>query len=193
MRGFAWAAIAVAALPAVSFGFGKALPIWVNGTGVWQEADDAILISPANITMAAGDTTPSIFGEFYKSGVTESAGPGTGVVAQLGYGAFGSDPRTSTWTWLPVTYDQQDGNFDEYLGNITINTVGTYTYTYRFSLDNGGTWTAADLAGCGANPAVAFNPNDIGTLNVTNTPVPEPASVSVLGTSVFILLRRKKA
>ena len=190
MRGFGWAIIAVAALSTVSLG--RALPIWVNGTGLWQESDDAILISPANITMAAGDTTPSISGEVYKSGVTESAGPGANVVAQLGYGAFGSDPRYSTWTWLPVIYNQQDGNFDEYNGNITINTAGIYAYTYRFSLDNGGTWTAADLAGCGANPAVSFLPNDIGTLHVTDTPVPEPASVGLLALTVAPILRRRR-
>jgi hypothetical protein len=185
-------AIAVAAMSTASFGFSHALPVWVNGTGVWQEANVATLVSPATITMNAGDTTPSILGTLYDSGVTETAGAGVGVVAQLGYGAFGSDPRFATWTWLPVTYYSQLGTADEYTGSFSIATPGTYAYTYRFSLDNGGTWTAADLAGDGSNPAVAFIPSDIGTLIVNQLPVPEPASVSLLASSGLLLLRRRR-
>jgi hypothetical protein len=185
-------AIAVAVMSTASFGFSHALPFWVNGTGVWQEADVATLVSPATITMNAGDTTPSILGELYDSGVTEPTGPGTGVVAQLGYGAYGSDPRYAVWTWLPVTYYSQLGTADEYTGSFSINTAGTYAYTYRFALDDGGTWTAADLAGDGSNPAVAFLPNDIGMLTINQLPVPEPASAGLVASSALILLRSRR-
>jgi hypothetical protein len=187
----AFSAIALAALSSTCFGFAS-LPVWVNGVPVWQQADQATLISSATISMSAGSTTPDILGSLYKSGLTESAGPATGVVAQLGYGAFGSDPRYSTWTWLPVTYYSQLGTADEYTGSFSISTPGTYAYTYRFSLDNGGTWTAADLAGDGSNPAVAFVPSDIGTLTVNQLPVPEPAGISLFALSAFPLWRRRR-
>ncbi|HEY1683474.1 MAG TPA: PEP-CTERM sorting domain-containing protein [Tepidisphaeraceae bacterium] len=186
------ALLALTCISSVSFGFASALPVWVNGVPVWQQGDVATLVTPATITMTAGSTTPLIFGSIYKNNLTEAAGPASNVVAQLGYGAIGSDPRYSTWTWLPVTYDQQLGIADEYTGNITISTPGTYAYTYRFSLDNGGTWTAADLAGDGENPAVAFDSTDIGTLNVTETPVPEPASMGVLGSIAVLFFKRRR-
>lgn len=184
-------AVGLSLIGSTCFGFAS-LPVWVNGVPVSQQADVATLISPATITMNAGDTTPTILGSLYKSGVTEAAGPASLEVAQLGYGAYGSDPRTSTWTWLPVIYDQQLGTADEYMGSFSMNTPGVYAYTYRFSLDNGGTWTAADLAGCGENPAVAFNASDIGTLTVNSLPVPEPAVVSIVALSLLPLWLRRR-
>ena len=180
------------AVPALAVAPPPALPYWVNGTGAWQEADNAILVSPPSIFMYAGDTTPSILGQIYKNSVTESPGPAGNVVAQVGFGAFGSDPRFSTWTWLPATYNLQIGNNDQYTANFSINVPGTYAYTYRFSLDNGGTWTAADLAGTGSNPPIAFDPNDIGKLTVSDIALPEPAYIGILALGTTIGLRRRR-
>src|SRR6185503_5179352 len=39
---------------------------------------------PASITVAANQSTPSIYGRIWKQGVTDAAGQGAGITAQLG-------------------------------------------------------------------------------------------------------------
>jgi hypothetical protein len=141
--------------------------------------------------MAAGDTTPSILGQLYKSGVTESPGPADDVIAQIGYGPAGTDPRYGDWTWLPAAYSSQIGDDDQYTGDLSGLLPGTYAYTYRFSIDDGSTWAAADLTGDGSNPDVSFIAGDIGTLTVT-PPAPEPASMGAITLTALILCRRRK-
>lgn len=185
------AGAAVVALP--NFSSAMAIPMWMNGTGLWQEADDAILISPETITMNAGDTTPTILGQLYKDTITESAGPAASVVAQLGYGAIGSDPTTSAWTWVSTNYDSQVGDNDQYAGEFSIDDAGTYAYTYRFSLDNGGTWTAADLDGAGSAPGLSFDSDKLGKLTVVEHPIPEPASLSLIGLAAILCRRSRRS
>jgi hypothetical protein len=75
------------------------------------------------------------------AGVTEPAGQGAGVIAQFAYGPTGSDP--ATWTWVPMTYNTDVGNNDEYKVDFTPEQVGSYQYLARFSTNLGGNWTYA--------------------------------------------------
>ena len=47
---------------------------------------------PPTISIVHGDTTESIYGQVWMSGVTDSPGMGAGIIAECGYGADGSAP-----------------------------------------------------------------------------------------------------
>mgnify|MGYP000861088032 CR=1 FL=1 len=71
------------------------------------------------------------YGQVYKAGVTEAAGQGSGITAEIGYSTTNTDP--STWTnWSPATFNVQVGNNDEYTGTLSGLASGTYYYTFRY-------------------------------------------------------------
>ncbi|AWI25646.1 hypothetical protein [Flavobacterium pallidum] len=71
------------------------------------------------------------YGQVYKSGVTEAAGQGAGIIAELGYSTSNTDP--ATWTnWIAATFNTQSGNNDEYIANLSGLSSGTYYYTFRY-------------------------------------------------------------
>ena len=139
-----------------------------------NECDFCILQFPSNITAVSGSTTQNIYGRIFEAGVTEAEGASASITAQLGYGPAGSDPRTSVgWTYFNATFNVQVGNDDEYQATmIAPQAVGTYRYTFRFSLDGGANWSYADLDGAGSNPGLAFDPNNLGAMGVA-TACPE--------------------
>ncbi|MEO8286285.1 MAG: alpha-amylase family glycosyl hydrolase [Chloroflexota bacterium] len=83
----------------------------------------------------------TVFAQLYVAGVTEPAGQGAGVIGQFAYGPTGSNP--ATWTWVPMVYNGDTGNNDEYRVTFTPEQVGTFDYLARFSTDLGGHWTYA--------------------------------------------------
>ncbi len=95
--------------------------------------------------------------QVYKEGVTNSAGQGVGITAELGYSTTNTNP--ATWTnWISATYNVDAGNNDEYMANLgTAVGVGTYYYAYRYKLNSGDFY----YAGTGG----AWN-NDNGELTV---------------------------
>ncbi|MEQ8986034.1 MAG: chitobiase/beta-hexosaminidase, partial [Deltaproteobacteria bacterium] len=96
-----------------------------------------------------------------------AAGPGANVIAQIGYGPAGTDPRTSTaWDWQAASFNVNVGNNDEYDGSFTVATPGSYLYTARFSLDGGLSFTYADLDGAGSNGGLDFSLAQLGQLTV---------------------------
>jgi hypothetical protein len=104
--------------------------------------------SPESVQVAAGQPTPDILGTVFVAGVTDLAGQGTGVLAQVGYGTESTPP--STWTqWEDCTYLDDVGAHDRYSGTLTVPAEGTFDYAYRFmhEPDPGTTWTYADLDG----------------------------------------------
>ena len=181
--GTAVAALAVAR-PAVA-------QTWVNESGSATEADFVNLQFPSSFTLNPGQQSPSIFGRIYEATVTEAVGANAAVTAQVGYGPGGSDPTAvspndPSWTWFSAAYNVQVGNDDEYMGAITApGAAGTYAYTYRYSLDGGATWTAADLNGAGANAGLTFEPAQLGVMTV----VPEPWGAASLGMSGLACMR----
>ena len=148
----------------------SARTIWVNETNVASEADFVKLQSPSSFLVNAGDPTPFIYGRIYEFGKTEGAGANASIAAYVGYGAVGSDPRFDTsWLWFAAVFNVQVGNDDEYKAQFTTPLVnGTYAYTYRFSVDGGLTFTAADLDGAGSNFGLTFDSSQLGTMTVVN-------------------------
>lgn len=97
-------------------------------------------------TVSASTTTDSVYGQLWIDGVTGQAGPTSGLIAQLGYGEQGSDPRGWT-TWSNMEFNTDAGNNDEYRGVMQPATPGSYSYFTRYSTDDGTTWTYGDLDG----------------------------------------------
>ena len=72
-----------------------------------------------------------------------------------------SDPRTDgSWVWFPAFCLEQAGSANRITGTLNVPEPGTYSYCYRFTLDDGLTFNYADLDGG------SFDPAETGTLTV---------------------------
>jgi hypothetical protein len=111
---------------------------------------------PATIlSLEAVPTT--VYGRVYIAGLTSlttRTDPYPALKAQAGYGPNGSDPTAAGWTWFDAApntaYDGNDfaePNNDEYMAALPAPASGgsPYDFAYRFSGDNGTTWTMCDL------------------------------------------------
>ncbi|OWY24724.1 hypothetical protein BVG80_04955, partial [Sphingobacteriales bacterium TSM_CSM] len=129
--------------------------------------DYANLQFPASSAICQGNSFTA-FGQVYEPGVTEAAGAGAGITAQIGYNTSNTDP--STWTnWTAATFNIQSGNNDEYAGTLSGLAPGTYYYTFRYSLNgcpyqyggfSGGFWNGTT----NVNGVLTVNPNHTITL-----------------------------
>jgi hypothetical protein len=99
---------------------------------------------PATTSSVSGAATEEIFGRVFVPGVTEGAGQGALVRAELGFGAVGVDPSDASWSWSPASYNASAAvaEHDEYVGRITATAPagGAFDYTLRFSTDDGQSW-----------------------------------------------------
>lgn len=109
---------------------------------VWTAAstttvDNCNLQFPQNGNIAVGDGF-DVYAQVYKAGVTEAAGPDSGMAAWIGYNTIDNNPNSSGWTWLPAAYNAQAANNHEYVANIgPALASGNYYYASRFQLDGG--------------------------------------------------------
>ena len=87
-------------------------------------------------------------------------------MAEVGFGPQGSDPRTTPdWSWYPADWNADyQSNQDEYRGNLIISSLGVYSYTFRFSDDDGRSFVYADYIPGTVN---GFSTSDLGTITVT--------------------------
>lgn len=131
------------------------------------EADYCVVQFPTSLSATTGTTTSTVYGQLFETGTTEAAGAPTSVRAQLGYGPPSSNPQYQSWTWVNATYNVQVGNNDEYQASFTAPAVGTYRYAYRFSLDQGVSWTVCDTDGSGGNTGLGFELQSLAPLTVT--------------------------
>jgi hypothetical protein len=125
-----------------------------------------VLLGPNTITVGVSQTTSVIQGEVYIQNVTNGAGAGRGVSAQLGYGT-GSD--LNTWTWVDMTYVGENGNNDIYETTITPTASGVFSYVVRFDGNTAPanpnlSWSYGDLDG--VYPGEPFELENAGVLNV---------------------------
>ena len=134
--------------------------------------DSAYIVGPATTSTTPGTPTVRLFGKVYEGGVTNAAGQGAGIMAELGYGPPGSDPADSTWVWVSATYGSDDGLFDRYYGTLSVPEIGSYDYAFRFTLNGGARWVYADLNGNaeGTNSANGYDPGMAGNLVVSRRP-----------------------
>lgn len=99
---------------------------------------------PQTLQVVSGAESGLVFGRVRVPGVTDGAGQGPDVLAELGYGPLGSEPDAPSWQWSPAEFNApSDGqDFDEYMARLRIAapTGGTFSYTLRFSADEGRSW-----------------------------------------------------
>lgn len=120
---------------------------------------NAYLENPAQTDVTSTNATVQVAvnGVVNVAGVTDAAGAGVGIIAQVGHGAPDADPANqSAFTWIDAAYvaDVPSVTFenDRYSGNVTLNAPtgsapATYSLAARFSVDNGTTWVLADRDG----------------------------------------------
>jgi hypothetical protein len=124
---------------------------------------------PISFSVAAGATTPLIYGRVYEAGLTDvNTGAPPGLFAEVGFGPVGFDPtRSNSWQWFGATFNQKYGNNDEFQGSFTAPPSGAYWFTTRFSLDQGLDWTYCDIQGAGLNGGLLpFDAWNLGTMTV---------------------------
>ena len=117
--------------------------------------------------------TDPLYGRVMHAGVTEGGGAGSGITAEVGRGAHGSDPSAGGWTWEAASYfDDVDhlgvDDADEYMAVLTVSSAGDYSYAFRFSVDHGESWRHCDLDGS----TDGFETDNAGTLRVMTATVP---------------------
>jgi hypothetical protein len=141
-----------------------------NETGASNELDYCNIQSPTSISVQTGTALPSVFSRVFEAGVTETGGASSSVVAQFGYGPVTTNPETqrSAWTFVTAPYNIQVGNDDEYMAPATTApAAGSYSYTFRYSVDGGATYTYCDINGAGSNAGLSFETPQLAPLTVT--------------------------
>jgi hypothetical protein len=98
-----------------------------------------------------------VYGQVYIEGVTTEDEPNVDIQSWIGWSSSNSDP--ASWTnWIPANFGSNEGNNDEYLGNLDaeMDTEGTFYYATRFkyldqdfvyggySESGGGFWNGTD-------------------------------------------------
>lgn len=108
----------------------------------WTQAstatvDYANLQFPQNGNIIVGNVF-NVSAQVYEPGITESPGPGAGILAWVGYHTINNNPKSIGWTWVPATFNSQVDNNDQFVANIgSALPSGTYYYASRFQIDNG--------------------------------------------------------
>ncbi|MBZ4416799.1 IPT/TIG domain-containing protein [Myxococcus sp. RHSTA-1-4] len=132
--------------------------------------------NPEHFYLPTDTTLVKVAGQVYAAGITQGAGGGSGVVAQLGYGPQDTDPRTSdAWTWVNATYKTEHGNNDEWEADLpNPGAVGTYRLAFRFSISENA-WRVCDADGVNDSTSgeLTFSLAKLGTLTVGSEP-PKP-------------------
>ena len=134
---------------------------------------------PLDQTAPAG-TVFVAYGRVYDLGITDrTAGVDAfaGLIGAAGYGPDGSDPSVDDagWVWFAATGNPAwdgavagEADNDEYVADVVTPSVGTYDLAYRFSLDDGVTWTYCDGGNAGSSDGYAAA--DAGALTATPSP-----------------------
>ena len=150
----------------------------LNETGLAGEADFC-RTNTLTATATSGQATTTIQGQVFEGGLTDNTlgGAAPGILAEVGFGAFNTNPTTTgAWNFTSVTtFTGETGtnnNDDLYTGTFTapvVAAVTTFSYVFRFSLDNGLNWTYCDgdAAGAGSNGGSDFTTATMGVLTVS--------------------------
>jgi len=107
----------------------------------------AVLQYPKTITKVKSiEPTENIYAQTYVAGLTDSGGSADAIMAQVGFGAQGSNP--ANWnSWVNMGYNTRSGNNYEYVATLTPEVTGTFDLLVRFSTDGGLTWQYGDQDG----------------------------------------------
>ncbi len=140
-----------------------------NESGLANEVDACSVELPVSLVLQTGASSGVVSALAFEGGVTEAAGAGANVVAELGFGPRTANPQHQPgWTWTAATFASQEGASDRYEASFTAPAPGAYGYAYRVSVDGGSTWTYCDLGGAGSDVGLTFETPRIPPLDVTN-------------------------
>ena len=122
---------------------------------------------PTTATITEGETV-TIFAQVYEPGITEGAGQGASITAEIGYSSADTTPD-GTWTWLSATHNASvTGNNDEYQVNLgTGLTPGTYYYASRFIKTGSSTYVYGGTNGSPWATSGVLTVNALGTPTAT--------------------------
>jgi hypothetical protein len=130
-------------------------------------------------------TDVTAYGRLYSGGLTDISGvndPAPEVIGYVGYGPDGTDPTVdATWVWTAGTPNAGYGpasplyeaNNDEYQAVLSVPVPGTYDFAFRFSGDDGATFTYCDGQDPGSSNG--YSPVDAGQM--TSSPAGPPPSL----------------
>jgi hypothetical protein len=135
--------------------------IYVAGTGPVDERSCQLL----GLSLAGGEPTAWVpsggsleaLGRVFIPGVTDGAGPPSGLVTQFGVGTEGQDARASEgWAWQQASFHADDvaGGADLFGTTLTPAYTGTRAVAFRYSDDGGQSWRYCDLDGSANGYAV---------------------------------------
>lgn len=120
------------------------------------------LDGPLSVETFQDMESEEIFAEVYEGGLTENGGGEGLVIAEIGYGPFGSDPSTSSqWQWLPAQYSHALGNNAVFVAQLKSSKAGKYAFTFRASVDGGQNYLYLDSDGVGGD--FGFDITKLGT------------------------------
>jgi len=120
---------------------------WTTSNGTCANTSDDVVITinginwantqwPPNALICSNGSLP-VFGQIFVAGLTEPAGAGAGIVAELGYSSANTNPNT--WiNWIPAVINPTPlltNNNDEYMATLSGLPAGIYYYAFRYSLN----------------------------------------------------------
>ncbi|MEZ4541109.1 MAG: alpha-amylase family glycosyl hydrolase [Chloroflexota bacterium] len=136
-----------------------------------------------NHTASATLLTDTIYSWVWIDGVTSQPGAPPGLLAEVGYGDS-TNTSDGSWQWFAMTFNEDKGNNDEYMGNLPRTEVGTFCYTTRYSGNGGNTWFYAVN---GPDEGNVTCPGPFGVLTITTggdiTAPDTPTNLTVTGVS----------
>ncbi|MBU1537291.1 lamin tail domain-containing protein [Myxococcota bacterium] len=121
--------------------------------------------SPFVVVTSTMDYSSGIYGRVEEPGLTEAAGQGPFITAQVGYGPVDSFPDDS-WNWTSTNYTSDHGNADQYNGFLSVSITGIYDMAYRMSMDGGLSWLPCDMDGVSRDGVETYDPSNSSTLTV---------------------------
>jgi len=91
-------------------------------------------------TISAAGRTDPVFGRVTIEGITSQTGEIPGILAEVCFAG-------KTTTCSPMTFSSDVGEADEYSGTMKPDVPGTFSYSVRFSTDQGASWTYSSTSG----------------------------------------------
>ena len=157
------------------FQIGDGPYVYGGSAGNWNNDSvelnvEADVVNYANIQFPATATITAcngvdIFAQVYEPGITEAAGQGSGISAEIGYSSLNSNPNTvADWTWVATTFNVQAGNNDEYKATLGAGLApGTYYYASRFIKNGKSQYVYGGTGGVWNNDSGVLTVNALGT------------------------------
>jgi len=126
------------------------------------------------------------YGEIWIDGITSLPGATSGLLAQVAYGPETDLPNVASWVWFDMDFYGDNGNNDEFFGDLVPTAAGVYAYTVRFSGNQGTSWVYGDLFGPG------YTIGDGGRMTVSAIPEPSASAFFLLLCIGGLAVRRRR-